>query len=159
MLVLPWAHHPGTSKSYGTAYCICCSCVGKDIQHGMTRHINLLCMLPLYIFVVGVVVTTTQHAHLMVQSPMEEVMTVLADQCRRTIYDDPFIRNYIEDLLKNIRTQVVLNIVQPYTRIRIPFISKHLNIPEHDVEQLLVSLILDNRIRGHIDQVPFATSL
>lgn len=73
--------------------------------------------------------------------------------CRRTIYDDPFIRNYIEDLLKNIRTQVVLNIVQPYTRIRIPFISKHLNIPESDVEQLLVSLILDNRIRGHIDQV------
>ncbi|KAA6423642.1 hypothetical protein WJX79_007481 [Trebouxia sp. C0005] len=72
---------------------------------------------------------------------------------KRTIYDDPFIRNYIEDLLKNIRTQVVLNIVQPYTRIRIPFISKHLNIPEHDVEQLLVSLILDNRIRGHIDQV------
>ena len=72
---------------------------------------------------------------------------------RRTIYDDPFIRNYIEDLLKNIRTQVVLNIVQPYTRIRIPFISKHLNIPEGDVEQLLVSLILDNRIHGHIDQV------
>ena len=28
--------------------------------------------------------------------------------CRRTIYDDPFIRNYIEDLLKNIRTQVML---------------------------------------------------
>ena len=26
--------------------------------------------------------------------------------CRKTIYDDPFIRNYIEDLLKNIRTQV-----------------------------------------------------
>ena len=25
--------------------------------------------------------------------------------CRKTIYDDPFIRNYIEDLLKNIRTQ------------------------------------------------------
>ncbi len=94
----------------------------------------------------------------MVLSPMGQVMTVLANHCRRTIYDDPFIRNYIEDLLKNIRTQVVLNIVQPYTRIRIPFISKHLNIPEHDVEQLLVSLILDNRIRGHIDQVLFATS-
>ena len=26
--------------------------------------------------------------------------------CRRTIMDDPFISNYIEDLLKNIRTQV-----------------------------------------------------
>ncbi|RZC79155.1 hypothetical protein C5167_046074 [Papaver somniferum] len=72
---------------------------------------------------------------------------------RRTIMDDPFIRNYIEDLLKNIRTQVLLKLIKPYTRIRIPFISKELNVPEKDVEQLLVSLILDNRVQGHIDQV------
>lgn len=43
---------------------------------------------------------------------------------RRTIMDDPFIRNYIEDLLKNIRTQVLLKLIKPYTRIRIPFISQ-----------------------------------
>lgn len=30
---------------------------------------------------------------------------------------------------------------------------QELNVPEEDVEQLLVSLILDNRIQGHIDQV------
>lgn len=30
---------------------------------------------------------------------------------------------------------------------------QELNFPEKDVEQLLVSLILDNRIQGHIDQV------
>mmetsp|Transcript_6044 Transcript_6044/g.12312 ORF Transcript_6044/g.12312 Transcript_6044/m.12312 type:complete len:437 (-) Transcript_6044:212-1522(-) len=72
---------------------------------------------------------------------------------RRTIMDDPFIRNYIEDLLKNIRTQVLLKLIRPYTRIRIPFISQELNIPEKDVEALLVSLILDNRVLGHIDQV------
>ena len=72
---------------------------------------------------------------------------------RQTIYDDAFIRQYIEDLLKNVRTQVVLKLIQPYTRIRIPFVSKELNIPEGDVEQLLVSLILDSRISGYIDQV------
>nr|GMD12867.1 COP9 signalosome complex subunit 2 [Ipomoea batatas] len=72
---------------------------------------------------------------------------------RRTIMDDPFIRNYIEDLLRNVRTQVLLKLIKPYTRIRIPFISKELNVPEKDVEELLVSLILDNRIQGHIDQV------
>ncbi|KAG0481592.1 hypothetical protein HPP92_012450 [Vanilla planifolia] len=72
---------------------------------------------------------------------------------RKTIMDDPFIRNYIEDLLKNIRTQVLLKLIKPYTRIRIPFISQELNVPEKDVVQLLVSLILDNRIQGHIDQV------
>ncbi|KAL6573229.1 COP9/signalosome complex subunit Csn2 [Orobanche minor] len=38
--------------------------------------------------------------------------------------DDPFFRNYIEDLLKNVRTQVLLKLIKPYTRIRIPFISK-----------------------------------
>lgn len=31
--------------------------------------------------------------------------------------------------------------------------SQELNVPEKDVEELLVSLILDNRIHGHIDQV------
>mmetsp|Transcript_5110 Transcript_5110/g.9638 ORF Transcript_5110/g.9638 Transcript_5110/m.9638 type:complete len:437 (-) Transcript_5110:163-1473(-) len=72
---------------------------------------------------------------------------------RRTIMDDPFIRDYIEDLLKNIRTQVLLKLIRPYTRIRIPFISQELNIPEQEVEALLVSLILDSRVSGHIDQV------
>lgn len=48
---------------------------------------------------------------------------------------------------------MVLKLIQPYTRIRIPFVSQQLNIPEYDVEQLLVALILDNRIQGHIDQV------
>lgn len=49
--------------------------------------------------------------------------------------------------------QVLLKLIQPYTRVRLPFISRALAIPEADVEQLLVSLILDNRIQGHVDQV------
>jgi len=49
--------------------------------------------------------------------------------------------------------QVLLKLIQPYTRVRIPFISQRLNIPEKDVEALLVTLILDNRVAGHIDQV------
>lgn len=32
-------------------------------------------------------------------------------------------------------------------------VVQELNVPEADVEQLLVSLILDNRVQGHIDQV------
>ena len=67
--------------------------------------------------------------------------------------EDAFIRNYVEDLLCKIRTQVLLKLIQPYTRVRIPFICKKLNVPEKDVEQLLVSLILDNRVTGYVDQV------
>ncbi|AEC07920.1 COP9 signalosome complex subunit 2 [Arabidopsis thaliana] len=72
---------------------------------------------------------------------------------RRTIMDDPFIRNYMEDLLKKVRTQVLLKLIKPYTKIGIPFISKELNVPETDVTELLVSLILDSRIDGHIDEM------
>ena len=67
--------------------------------------------------------------------------------------DDPFIRDYIESLLKNIRTQVLLKLIKPYTRIDIAFISKELNIQSIDVENLLVSLILDKKIVGSIDDV------
>ena len=48
---------------------------------------------------------------------------------------------------------MVLRVIQPYTRVRIPFIAQQLNIPEPDVEQLLISLILDGRVAGRIDQV------
>jgi hypothetical protein len=47
----------------------------------------------------------------------------------------------------------VLKAIQPYTRVRIPFIAQQLNVPAADVEQLLISLILDGRIEGRINQV------
>jgi len=72
---------------------------------------------------------------------------------KKTIMDDPFMRDYIDDLLKNIRTQVLLKILTPYTKIRIPFLSAELNITPKEVEELMIGLILDNKIRGKIDQV------
>jgi len=74
-------------------------------------------------------------------------------QNARTILGDPFIKLYIEDLLKNIRTQVLLKVIKPYTRIRIAFIATELNIPASEVEPLLVALILDGQVDGHIDQL------
>merc|ERR1712013_623862 len=72
---------------------------------------------------------------------------------RQTIMEDTFIREHIEDLLRNIRTQVLIKLIKPYTRIQIPFISGELNIESGDVESLLVSCILDSTISGRIDQV------
>jgi len=72
---------------------------------------------------------------------------------RQTIMEDTFIREHIEDLLKNIRTQVLIKLIRPYTRIQIGFISGELNIEPSDVENLLVSCILDSTITGRIDQV------
>lgn len=69
---------------------------------------------------------------------------------RKTIMDDRFVSEYIQDLLKNIRTEVLVKLIQPYTRVRIPFISRALNIPEEDVEELLVSCILDKYGLVHV---------
>lgn len=72
---------------------------------------------------------------------------------RQNIMEDPFIREHIEDLLRNIRTQVLIKLIKPYTRIHIPFISRELNIDATEVENLLVSCILDSSVEGRIDQV------
>ncbi|KAI8369719.1 PCI domain-containing protein [Blakeslea trispora] len=72
---------------------------------------------------------------------------------KNAIMGDPFIQAYIDDVLKTIQTQVLIKLIKPYTSIGIDFISKQLNIQAEQVEELLVSLILDDRILGRIDQV------
>ncbi|XP_039272070.1 COP9 signalosome complex subunit 2-like [Styela clava] len=72
---------------------------------------------------------------------------------RASIMDDPFIKEHIEDLLRNIRTQVLCKLIRPYTRIQIPFISQELKIRPEEVESLLVSCILDGTIKGRINQI------
>jgi len=70
------------------------------------------------------------------------------------VMNDEFIREYIEDLLKTIRTQVLMNVIVPYTRISLQALSKELNgIEREEVERLLVPLILDGKLDGRIDQV------
>ena len=72
---------------------------------------------------------------------------------RAAIMEDAFVRNYVEDLLRNVRTQVLLRLITPYTRVRIRGLAAELGVPDAEVESLLVSLILDGRVDGHIDQV------
>eukprot|EP00178_Gracilaria_changii_P017781 TRINITY_DN506_c0_g1_i2.p2 TRINITY_DN506_c0_g1~~TRINITY_DN506_c0_g1_i2.p2 ORF type:complete len:440 (-),score=94.73 TRINITY_DN506_c0_g1_i2:1790-3109(-) len=70
-----------------------------------------------------------------------------------TIMDDPFIRVHIQDLLTRFRSQVLLKLIQPYTRIAIPYAARELNIEVQELEDLLVALIMDNKVNGKIDQV------
>lgn len=86
------------------------------------------------------------------RSDIKSFEKILKDN-KKTILEDAFIKDYIDDLLKNIRTQVLLKILTPYAKIRIPFLSSELNISPKEVEDLMVGLILDSKIRGRIDQV------
>ncbi|TPX43352.1 hypothetical protein SeMB42_g04758 [Synchytrium endobioticum] len=86
------------------------------------------------------------------RSDIREFEKILREN-QQHIMDDAFIRAYIDDVLRNIRTKELERLIKPYTRIEIPFVSKQLNVAPDVVEELLVSLILDNKISGRIEQV------
>ncbi|KAG8467559.1 hypothetical protein KFE25_000875 [Diacronema lutheri] len=98
------------------------------------------------------VVAMTDLVNAYMQNEIRTFEKILARN-KRTILDDDFIRDHIADVLTSIRTQVLLKLIQPYTRIRLPFISEHLNVEQREVESLLIALILDGQIDGQIDQL------
>lgn len=78
----------------------------------------------------------------------------ILDRNEGRVMDDEFIREYVSELRRTIRKQVLLQVVQPYTRISLRALAVELNdISIKEIETLLVSLILDGDIDGKIDQV------
>ncbi|KAH7107000.1 PCI-domain-containing protein [Auriculariales sp. MPI-PUGE-AT-0066] len=76
-----------------------------------------------------------------------------------TIMDDAFIRGYIGDLLRSLRTQYLIDLIKPYTRLEIAFLAQQLNVDKDEVEELLVGLILEGRVEGRIDQTTMRLEL
>ncbi|KAG6621272.1 COP9 signalosome complex subunit 2 [Phytophthora cinnamomi] len=73
---------------------------------------------------------------------------------QEAIMDDPFIKHYIDSLLRTIRSKVLLKIVKPYRTMDTQYIARELNgISLEEVESLLSSLVLDKKIEARIDQV------
>ncbi|KAJ7610967.1 PCI domain-containing protein [Roridomyces roridus] len=70
-----------------------------------------------------------------------------------TIMDDSFIRLYIGELLRSLRTQYLIDLIKPYTRLELSFLAKQLNVDIAEVEELLIGLILEGKVEGRIDQV------
>lgn len=67
------------------------------------------------------------------------------------ILSDAFIRTHLQDLLRNIRLQVLQNIIKPYRAVSVAFLAEEISVPSEDVISLLVQLILDEKIAARID--------
>jgi COP9 signalosome complex subunit 2 len=67
------------------------------------------------------------------------------------ILSDAFIRTHLQDLLRNIRLQVLQNIIKPYRCVSLAFLAKEINVAADEVVSLLVQLILDEKISARID--------
>ena len=47
---------------------------------------------------------------------------------RSSLMRDPFIAQYIEDLLLTVRSQVLIKILVPYTNVKLSFLAGELNV-------------------------------
>ena len=98
------------------------------------------------------IVAMTNLVNAYQSNDLHDFETILKNN-EQNIMEDNFIREHIEDLLRIIRTQVLIKLIRPYTTIHIPYIAKELNVDEAEVETLAVAGFLDGTIKGRIDQV------
>jgi COP9 signalosome complex subunit 2 len=73
----------------------------------------------------------------------------------KDILSDPFIRTYIDTILRSIRNQVIVQVIRPYKRIELSFLAGKVGVTDDEVEELLRLLILDKKLgrNGKIDRV------
>uniref|UniRef100_A0A914CW47 COP9 signalosome complex subunit 2 n=1 Tax=Acrobeloides nanus TaxID=290746 RepID=A0A914CW47_9BILA len=98
------------------------------------------------------IVTMTQLVSAYQNNDIGEFEKIL-ERHRESVMSDPFIREHIEELLSNIRTQVLLRIIRPYTRIKLDYLAQELKIPKDEVVRLLVEIILNESVALKIDQM------
>merc|ERR1711972_805072 len=84
------------------------------------------------------------------QNDIQTIDKLLTNPSYR-ILSDTFIKTYLQDLLRNIRLQVLQNIIKPYRCSSLSFLAKEINVSTEEVVSLLVQLILDEKIAARID--------
>ena len=60
---------------------------------------------------------------------------------------------YVDPLRRRMREQVLLALVKPYRRVKLDFLAGKLQLNEDEVEQIVVAMILDDRIEGEVDML------
>ena len=65
---------------------------------------------------------------------------------------DSFVSPYIEDLRRKLCAKAILRLIGPYSRVKIQMIRDALQQTTINVDEILVTLILDEQIHGKIDQ-------
>lgn len=98
------------------------------------------------------IVAMTQLVNAYQRNDIEHFEKILETN-RNTVMDDQFIREHIEELLSNIRTEVLIRLIKPYERIRLSYLAKELRISQPETVRLLVEIIHDRRRDLKIDQV------
>ena len=58
---------------------------------------------------------------------------------RATITNDPFISIFVDELLRSLRTQYIVDITKPYTRIELDYLAKVSPLPCKLLNHMLIT--------------------
>lgn len=98
------------------------------------------------------IIAITQLRTAFEQNDINQIQKVLNSK-ESHILDDPFINQYLDDLLRNIRLNVIIARVKPYKTVSLEYLAKELTLTREDICGLLSELILEEKIKGEIDQL------
>lgn len=70
----------------------------------------------------------------------------------RDLLADPFIAENIDEVTRNMRTKGVRKLIAPYTRLRLSWIAKQLNISQTEVADILGFLIVAGMVKGLVNE-------
>ena len=82
---------------------------------------------------------------------VKKIEQLLSDE-RAKISNDAFIMAHVKSLLHNVRMKVLCEMVRPYTKVKLDYLAREINVTVSEVELILIELILDSKIHGQIDQ-------
>lgn len=97
------------------------------------------------------VIAITQLKNAYLKNDIKRIQAILNDK-KNKIFSDAEFMLYLDDLLRNIRLNVLMFKVKPYEVVKLDFLARELNINVKEVKALLAELILDGKIDGAIDQ-------
>jgi len=98
------------------------------------------------------IVAMTHLVNAYQDNDLERFEMILSEN-REAVMGDQFIREHVEELLSNIRTEVLLRVIEPFTSIKISQLTDRLKIVEEETVRLLVGIIHDRRKDLRIDQI------
>lgn len=84
------------------------------------------------------------------KNDIQLILSVVNDK-KVNLLDDKLIKQYLQDLLRNVRLKALEAICRPYKAVRLEYLAKEMEVNLEEIRSLLAELILEERIQGAID--------
>ena len=83
---------------------------------------------------------------------IDTIQKLLGDK-KLDIIGDPFIKTYLQDLMRTVRLKALLGVCAPYKSVKLDFLAMKMGVDVIEIRSLLSELILEDQLEGQIDQL------